>query len=53
MFDFYIIASVIVNIFMFIIWRRGDLFNLSLKILFLILSVSGGLVVINNYHLIH
>jgi hypothetical protein len=53
MFDFYLIVSVIVNIFMFIIWQREYLFNLCIKILFLILSVSGGIVVINNYHLVH
>ena len=52
MFDFYLIASVITNIILFLIWNKNDLFNLALKVLFLILSVTGGLIIINTYHLI-
>lgn len=52
MFDFYLIVSVFANIFLFLIWRKDDFLNLALKVLFLILSVTGGLIIINTYHLI-
>ena len=52
MFDFYLIASVITNILMFLMWEKKNVFNLSLKVLFLILSGTGGLIIINTYHLI-
>jgi len=53
MFDFYLITSVIVNILLFLIWNRNNLFDLCFKIMFLILSITGVLIVINTYHLIH
>lgn len=52
MFDFYLIASVITNIFLFLVWKKEDLLNLSIKTFLLILSMAGTLVVINTYHMI-
>jgi len=52
MFDFYLIASVITNIILFLMWQKHNVLNLALKVLFLILSVTGGLIIINTYHLI-
>lgn len=51
--DFYLIASVIANIILFLVWQKKDLFNLAIKIFLLMLSITGSLVVINTYHLIH
>lgn len=52
MFDFYLITSVIVNILLFLMWTKKDLFNFTVKVLFLILSITGALIIINTYHLI-
>lgn len=53
MFDFYLISSVALNIMFFLIWKREDLFNLVIKTFLLVLSITGVLVLINTYHLIH
>lgn len=52
MFDFYLITSVIVNILMFLIWTKKNIANFVIKVLFLILSITGVLIIINTYHLI-
>jgi hypothetical protein len=51
MFDFYLIASVIVNIFMFLKWS-DDGFDSIIKMFLLGLSITGVIVIINTYHLI-
>ena len=53
MFDFYLIGSVALNIILSLMWRSDDLFNLCIKVLLLVLSITGVLVVINTYNLIH
>jgi hypothetical protein len=53
MFDFYLIASVIVNILLFLIWKKDDLHNFAIKVLLLALSITGTLVLINTYNLIN
>jgi len=53
MYDFYLITSVIINILFFLVWKKEDMFNLSIKFLLLIVSITGILVIINTYHLVH
>lgn len=52
MYDFYLITSVIINILLFLVWTKKNIFNFLIKVLFLILSITGVLVLINTYHLI-
>lgn len=52
MFDFYLIASVVLNILLFLLWKKENMLNFAIKVFLLILSITGVLVIINTYHLI-
>jgi len=52
MFDFYLIASVALNILLFLMWQKNGMLNFTIKVFLLILSITGVLVIINTYHLI-
>lgn len=53
MFDFYLIASVALNILLFLMWRTHNWLNLAVKTFLLVLSIIGTLVIINTYNLIN
>jgi hypothetical protein len=53
MMDFYLIASFVVNVVLFVMWKNGTVLNLSIKLVLLALSITGGINIVNTYHLIH
>ena len=53
MFDFYLIASVVLNILLFLMWKKHNWLNLTVKAFLLVLSITGVITVINTYGLIH